>query len=171
LNGLRGFRLLVGRGRKPTPARCGRDRSLIWLVGTDGQAIHQRIVAQVQLAGVAVIDLSGIWPLVGVIVDDGRATRRTPPRHARTLDRGPSARCSELHSLLRTCRRRGSHCARRATPHLDPRSGLSVAWSRLAARTAMIAISKAIAAATTQRMTALGCRHYRSEEGAQRFRA
>jgi hypothetical protein len=104
---LRGFRLLVGRGRKPTPVRYWRDRSAIRLVGTDSHAIRLRIEAQVQLAGGAAIDLSGIWPLVGMIVNDGPATLRTPPRHARTLARCPSARCSELHRV--TSRKFGSH--------------------------------------------------------------
>src|ERR1700752_5285419 len=60
---LRRFWLLVGWGRTPAPARCWRDRSVNRLVGTDGHAIHQRIEAQVQLAGVATIDLSRIGPL------------------------------------------------------------------------------------------------------------
>ena len=96
---LRGFRLLDGRDRTLAPAGCSRDRSAIRLVGADGQAIHQRIEAQVQSAGVAMIGLSRIWPLVPLTVNDGPATRRTPPRHARTVARCPSARCSELHRV------------------------------------------------------------------------
>jgi hypothetical protein len=47
----------------------------------DDQAIHQRIEAQVQVADVAVIGLTGSWLRVSLIVHDSRATRRTTPGH------------------------------------------------------------------------------------------
>ena len=148
---LRGFRLLVGRGRTPTPARRWRDRSPIRLVGADGHAIHQRIEAQVQSAGVAMIGLGRIRPLVGMIVNDGPATRRTPPRHARTLARCPSARCSEsnrvceisfatdCHELRDTARRLDtmSRVRVRLTTDTDSRErvpGLCAAYPALASR-------------------------------------
>jgi hypothetical protein len=96
---LRGFRPLtrfpVLRGRKGTDAP-GKGwpqllNSAIGLEGQDDQTIRQRIEAQVQSAHVAVIGFTSAWPHVGLIVNDGRATRRTSPGHrvVRTLARYP----------------------------------------------------------------------------------
>jgi hypothetical protein len=104
---LRGFRprsrFSVSRGRQGTDAPASgwpeRLDSVIRLEGQDDQAIRQLIEAQVQSAPAATVCLGGVWPRVGLIVKDGRATRRTTPRHGAVLNlaHGPSARCSELH--------------------------------------------------------------------------